>query len=35
MDLASFAPHLMLRLLGARIVLLGELPSSHVNRAKG
>lgn len=35
MDLASFVPLLMLRLLGARIVLLGGLPSLNVNRAKG
>lgn len=35
MDLASFVPLLMLRLLGARIVLLGGLTSLNVNRAKG
>ena len=35
MDLASFVSLLMLRLLGARIVLLGGLPSLNVNRAKG
>lgn len=35
MDLVSFVPLLMLRLLGARIVLLGGLPSFNVNRAKG
>ena len=35
MDLVSFVPLLMLRLLGARIVLLGGLPSLNVNRAKG
>ena len=35
MGLASFVSLLMLRLLGARIVLLGGLPSLNVNRAKG
>ena len=35
MDLASFVSLLMLRLLGARIVLLGGLSSLNVNRAKG